>query len=227
MIRLEESGKFVWPIECTIDAKSVFDSLANAEITPPTESALVFVLLVLKEALQCHTMRTLWWCDTRDMLSDGLNKGAVSRAALIKAANEGLWILQHDPIPFREARHTPIIRGNDEALVTHFVSHVFHQASILQHESVRVSPRVESDCWRRLPGNQWQRVHLCLRRAFFTPTNTGLPFSSTELSDRRVTVVETEHGTIEELDDNWRDSSVAHVPLNCRWTGSTTFTRIQ
>ena len=227
MIRLEESGKFVWPIECTIDAKSVFDSLANAEITPPTESALVFVLLVLKEALQCHTMRTLWWCDTRDMLSDGLNKGAVSRACLIKSANEGLWILQHDPIPFREVRHTPIIRDSDEALVTHFVSHVFHQASILQHESVRASPCVESDCWRRLPGNQWQRVHSCLRRALFTPVNTGLPFSCSELSDRRVTLVETEHGTAEELDDNWRDSSVAHLPLNCRWTGSTTFTRIQ
>jgi len=227
IIRLEETGAFVWTIECIIDAKSVFDSLSNAEITPPTEAALVFVLLVLKEALQTHTMRTLWWCDTRDMLSDGLNKGAVSRSALLASANEGRWVLQHTPIPFRETRHTPIVREDDEVVVTPLAAHMCHQVSLFQQHSSRSFHVATEDRWHRLPGNQWQRVHTCLRRNLFAPDNTSLPFSCDELSDRRITVIETEHGTVRELVDSWRDSSAVHLPLNCRWTGSTTFTRNQ
>jgi hypothetical protein len=113
VIRLEERGALALPIECTIDAKSVFDSLAQAEITPPTESALVFVLQVIKEALKSWTLRTLWWCDTHDMLSDGLNKGLISRRALNEASITGIWQLKKQAIPFREASHTPIVREED------------------------------------------------------------------------------------------------------------------
>ena len=113
VIRLEAKGALALPIECTIDAKSVFDSLAQAEITPPTESALVYVLQVIKEALKSWTLRTLWWCDTHDMLSDGLNKGLISRRALNTASSTGMWELKNQAIPFRESTHSPIIRAED------------------------------------------------------------------------------------------------------------------
>ena len=90
-------------IECSIDAKSVFDSLSNSDVAQPSESNLLFVLLAIKEGMQSFTLRTLWWTDTRDMLADGLNKGIVSRAALNRAATTGIWKLTHEsPIPCRE-----------------------------------------------------------------------------------------------------------------------------
>ena len=113
IVRLEEQGKLCWPIEVIIDAKSVFDSLACSEVTPPTETALLFILLVLKEGLQSHTIRTMWWCDTRDMLADGLNKGVISRVGLNAASVKGQWVLAHPPVPFRESRHRPVIREED------------------------------------------------------------------------------------------------------------------
>jgi hypothetical protein len=44
------------------------------------------------------------------MVSDGLNKGAVSREALLKLGNEGRWILQFQPLGFSETKHIPIAR---------------------------------------------------------------------------------------------------------------------
>ena len=103
LVSLEEQGLLSIAIECSIDAKSVFDSLSNAEVAQPSESNLLFVLLAIKEGMQSFTLRTLWWTDTRDMLADGLNKGVVSRAALNRASATGIWKLTHEPpIPFRE-----------------------------------------------------------------------------------------------------------------------------
>ena len=63
----------------------------------------------LKEAMLSHSMRRLWWVDTRDMVSDGLNKGAVSREALLKLGNDGVWTLQFQPVGFSETKHIPIV----------------------------------------------------------------------------------------------------------------------
>jgi hypothetical protein len=63
--------------------------------------------------LKSWTLRTLWWCDTHDMLSDGLNKGLISRRALNEASLTGIWQLKKQAIPFREASHTPIVREED------------------------------------------------------------------------------------------------------------------
>jgi len=103
LVSLEEQGLLSIAIECSIDAKSVFDSLSNAEVAQPSESNLLFVLLAIKEGMQSFSLRTLWWTDTRDMLADGLNKGVVSRAALNRASATGIWKLTHEPpIPYRE-----------------------------------------------------------------------------------------------------------------------------
>ena len=45
--------------------------------------------------MSTHRIRTLWWIDTRDMLADGLNKGAVSRKALLEALTCGRWRVNH------------------------------------------------------------------------------------------------------------------------------------
>lgn len=108
LILLEESGRLPIPVHVIIDARSVFDALAAAEVRPPTEISLIMKLCQLKEALLCHALKTLWWCDTRDMLADALNKGACSREPILKAISLGEWILEHPAVSFSEARHVQI-----------------------------------------------------------------------------------------------------------------------
>ena len=87
---------------------SVFDALKADELNNPTEVSLIMMLSAIKEALLAHTLSKLHWCDTRDMASDGLNKGAVSRAGLLAIANEGVWTLLHASKSHSEHRYEPI-----------------------------------------------------------------------------------------------------------------------
>jgi hypothetical protein len=109
LLVLEEKGAFPVPVELVIDARSVYDSLVAHEIKTPAEVSLVMFLAQLKEAMLAHSLSKLWWVDTRDMAADALNKGAISRAALLELANSGKWVLQHKAIGFSESRHVPII----------------------------------------------------------------------------------------------------------------------
>ena len=59
------------------------------------------ILLSIKEAMMSHTLKTLWWVDTVDMLSDGLNKGAVPRTSLL-ASTTGSWNVSKPAVSFSE-----------------------------------------------------------------------------------------------------------------------------
>ena len=91
LLQLCDEGKLPVPLEACIDAKSVFDSLVAEETRMPTESSLILVLLQLKEMLVLGVLRALYWIATEDMGADGLNKGAVSRAATINIPTKGFW----------------------------------------------------------------------------------------------------------------------------------------
>ena len=93
LVVMEETGNLIFDIEACIDAKSIYDSLTPSDTKNPTEGSLIFVLLQVKEMLRSGTLRTLWWVDTRDMLADALNKGCVSREALLVACLAGSWVL--------------------------------------------------------------------------------------------------------------------------------------
>lgn len=106
---MEETGSLPVCVQMIVDARSVYDSLIAEEIRTPSESSLVMQLHVLKEAMLSHTLSRLWWTDTKDMIADGLNKGACSREALLELGHIGEWILKHKPLSFAETRHIPII----------------------------------------------------------------------------------------------------------------------
>ena len=114
LVRFEETGTLPVHIEAVVDAKSVYDTLRTDETKLPTETSLIMPLLQLKEMLRCFTIRTLWWVDTRDMVADGLNKGMVSRVALIKLAATGLWTLEYQCLKHNEKIHVPITSGKTE-----------------------------------------------------------------------------------------------------------------
>ena len=98
-------GKLPVALEACVDAKSVFDALKASETKIPSESSLILVLLQVKEFLRHHVLRTLFWIATQDMGSDGLNKGAVSRAALLSIPLLGEWIFLHACEKHQELLH--------------------------------------------------------------------------------------------------------------------------
>ena len=109
LMALEERGEFGLPVQLAIDARSVFDSLRAHELKAPTEISLIMFLCQLKEALLCHSLRTLWWVATEDMLADALNKGACSRQKLLEFSRTGEWRLEKSAISHTEVRHVPIL----------------------------------------------------------------------------------------------------------------------
>ncbi len=62
----------------------------------PQECSLKLHLLSLRDRLASGTVRRFFWCDTRDMLADGLTKGGVERTLLIAASEQGTFKMQHD-----------------------------------------------------------------------------------------------------------------------------------
>lgn len=105
---MEETGTFPVPLEVSIDARSVFDSLKADELKNPTQVSLIMLLSAMKEALLCHTLKRLHWIDTKDMAADGLNKGACSRQGLLDIANKGIWELNYPFMTHEEVQYRPI-----------------------------------------------------------------------------------------------------------------------
>ena len=77
-------------------------------IKTPGEASLLGHLLWLREFLTKQIITTLIWVDTRDMIADGLTKGAIPRGLLL-AAMEGRMKLEHEYL-----KHLPT-RGEEEA----------------------------------------------------------------------------------------------------------------
>ena len=90
-----ETGQLYPPVDAVTDARSVFDAVQASDPTDPQECSLKLHLLSLRDRLTTGTLRKFWWCDTRDMLADGLTKGGVDRALLERAAEKGLYMAQH------------------------------------------------------------------------------------------------------------------------------------
>lgn len=73
-----------------IEARAVCDRVTAPQPRAPAEKLLFLHALAVRELKAGHLSR-LWWFDTRDVLPDGLTKGAVDREALVAACEEGVW----------------------------------------------------------------------------------------------------------------------------------------
>ena len=81
-------------IDLGIDAYSVFAAVTATQVKAPAEKALLSHVQYLRELLDRGVCKSLIWFDTRDMLADGLTKGAVERAALL-ALMDGNFQVMH------------------------------------------------------------------------------------------------------------------------------------
>ena len=90
-----ELGRLFLRIDVYTDCRSIYDSLKTADLRIPTEAGLYPLLLIVQHLLRTLVIHRLYWRDTRDMLADGLNKGAVARNALLSTPKISKWVLTY------------------------------------------------------------------------------------------------------------------------------------
>ena len=96
LLELQNAGSLAFEHHLCIDARSVFDAVANTGTPKPAEEHMTLHVLKLQEWLREKLVDKLWWIDTRDMIADGLTKGSVDRTAILRLTEQGEWLLQHE-----------------------------------------------------------------------------------------------------------------------------------
>ena len=93
LVKLEH-GSLYPPIDLMVDAQSVSDAIAAPDVCAPQEASLKLHLITIRDRLTRGLLRSLSWCDTRDMVADPLTKGGVDRK-LIARVMDGILCMQH------------------------------------------------------------------------------------------------------------------------------------
>jgi hypothetical protein len=112
---LDNSTERLINIELCTDCRSLYDTLSSEDVKCPSENSLIMVLLSIKEQMKSGLIECIHWIDTHDMLADALNKGVVSRAALLLVGKTGHWKLVHDCLTHREKQVSAITSAEHEA----------------------------------------------------------------------------------------------------------------
>ena len=95
LLREEELTAKRLPLDCSVDARSVFDGV-TAVVVNPSDKALWLPTLALRQLLDRGIIRKLYWTDTRDMCADGLNKGIINRDDIRLLMSTGIWKVEHE-----------------------------------------------------------------------------------------------------------------------------------
>ena len=90
-------GGYTIPMCLYIDALSVFTAIVATFIKTPAENGLLVHLHYIRELLDYGVLDAFAWTDTRDMLADGMTKGAIDRKDLHEVMAGNIRIL-HDTI---------------------------------------------------------------------------------------------------------------------------------
>ena len=111
-----KKGKLPIKIQAITDCRSLFDALKAEETQIPSEQSLILLLLQLKESLRTSTLQSIVWCDTRDMVADGLNKGVIARRDLLNFSMTAQYTFRHEFAIHSETVKTTITSSRDDAL---------------------------------------------------------------------------------------------------------------
>ena len=84
---LRENGGYSAPLVLYLDALSVYAAVTATFIKIPAEKSLLSHIQFLRELLDNGVLSALIWIDTRDMVADGMTKGAVGRELLHRLMN--------------------------------------------------------------------------------------------------------------------------------------------
>ena len=115
LIHMDEAGSLPFCLQLITDCRSLFDSLRCEDTAIPTEQSLIMLLLQIKESMKTGTIKSIVWADTRDLISDGLTKGTIARAALLAFSMSSLWQLKQTYEIFTEPVKVPIVQSRVDA----------------------------------------------------------------------------------------------------------------
>jgi hypothetical protein len=102
---LRLSGGFAVPGVLYLDALSVYAAVTATFVKTPADNGVLVHCLYVRELLDNNVLYALVWQDTRDMLADGLTKGAVERKALHDAMAGKIEVMHRDTTKFWRAKH--------------------------------------------------------------------------------------------------------------------------
>ena len=75
-----------------------------ADVKATTDKLVLLHALKMKELLSLRVVFRMLWVDTRDMVSDALNKGVIARDEIRKASSDSVWRIQYEFKEHVEAR---------------------------------------------------------------------------------------------------------------------------
>ena len=81
----------------TTDNQGLFATLGKEELRVPAEPHLIYLLFALKDRLAAGTVESICWTDTRDMISEVLTKGGLSRLPGLELWRNSSMELVGDP----------------------------------------------------------------------------------------------------------------------------------
>ena len=86
-----DTGLHLISVEGVVDARAVYDAVTADVVKTPDDKHMLLHALKLREWLDRGALRALWWCDTLDMIGDGMTKGSIDRDAILLLCKLGLW----------------------------------------------------------------------------------------------------------------------------------------
>ena len=98
LAEIVDSGQHLIPVEGVVDARAVYDSVTADVVKTPDDRHMLLLALKLREWPDRGALRAAWWCDTLDMVSDGMTKGSVDRSAIIRLCRDGIWYCSHEAV---------------------------------------------------------------------------------------------------------------------------------
>ena len=87
-------GGYSVPMVLYIDALSVHAAVCATFIKTPAEQGILCHLLWLRELLDCNVLHAFVWVDTRDMIADGMTKGAIDREDIHKVMDGTVQLIK-------------------------------------------------------------------------------------------------------------------------------------
>ena len=91
LLDAQQSGTCEPHVHLCVDAKSVYDAVTATTVSVPADKHLFLHVAKLREFLDSNMLARIWWIDTLDMIADGMTKGKVDRADIIRLVHEGVW----------------------------------------------------------------------------------------------------------------------------------------
>ena len=113
---MREEGGWAVRICLIVDALSVYAAVTASQVKVPADCSLLAHVQYVGELLDFGILHSMIWFDTRDMIADGLTKGAVEREAL-RDAMAGQFTLKHD----LKAWHSPLAKVHARARLNNHI----------------------------------------------------------------------------------------------------------